>query len=159
MRIGSSWTDERIELVKRLWSEGYTATEIGVELGVSRNSVVGKVWRLGLRHEPREKKPASPRMKKQVNRFNFTAVKPRAPQAPRWRHLDVLPDVLPPVGGGATLDKRKGCKAVVSAEFTHPALYCDNPFHADSPYCEGHFYRYYQPPRPHRAKAPIPRIR
>ena len=44
-----TWTDERVELLKKLWSEGLSASRIATELGeVSRNAVIGKVHRLGL---------------------------------------------------------------------------------------------------------------
>lgn len=44
-----SWTDDRITLLKRLWSEGKTAAEIAKALGgVTRNAVIGKAHRLKL---------------------------------------------------------------------------------------------------------------
>lgn len=44
-----SWTDERVERLKTLWSEGLSASQIASELGsVTRNAVIGKVHRLGL---------------------------------------------------------------------------------------------------------------
>jgi len=44
-----SWTDERVELLRRLWGEGRTAAEIARELGdVTRNAVIGKAHRLKL---------------------------------------------------------------------------------------------------------------
>ena len=44
-----SWTDERVELLKRMWAEGQSASQIAKELGgVTRNAVIGKVHRLGL---------------------------------------------------------------------------------------------------------------
>lgn len=44
-----SWTDERVERLKSLWSEGLSASQIAAELGgVTRNAVIGKVHRLGL---------------------------------------------------------------------------------------------------------------
>ena len=61
-----SWTDERIERLKKMWKDGATASQIADELGgVSRNAVIGKAHRLGLeqrpspvKHEEKEKKPA-----------------------------------------------------------------------------------------------------
>ena len=44
-----SWTDERVEVLKKLWGEGQSASQIAKELGgVTRNAVIGKVHRLGL---------------------------------------------------------------------------------------------------------------
>lgn len=44
-----SWTDERVETLKKMWAEGQSASQIAKELGgVTRNAVIGKVHRLGL---------------------------------------------------------------------------------------------------------------
>ena len=52
------WTDERVALLKQLWTEGLSASQIADRLGgVSRNAVIGKVHRLKL--ESRAKAPAS----------------------------------------------------------------------------------------------------
>ncbi len=45
-----SWTDERVEILRKLWLDGLSASRIATELagGVTRNAVIGKVHRLGL---------------------------------------------------------------------------------------------------------------
>src|ERR1700730_7497945 len=45
-----SWNNERIELLQKLWLEGWSASRIAGELacGITRNAVIGKVYRLGL---------------------------------------------------------------------------------------------------------------
>ncbi len=44
-----SWSDERVEKLKKMWGEGQSASQIAKELGgVTRNAVIGKVHRLGL---------------------------------------------------------------------------------------------------------------
>jgi len=49
MSVGTAWTDERVEMLKSLWADGLSASQIAAELGgVSRNAVIGKVHRLGL---------------------------------------------------------------------------------------------------------------
>ena len=47
-----TWTEERIELLTKLWTEGLSASQIAAELGsdVSRNAVISKAHRLGLAH-------------------------------------------------------------------------------------------------------------
>jgi len=69
-----SWTDERVALLKKLWMEGLSASQIAAELsgGVTRNAVIGKVHRLKLSARA---KPASvaPRTK---------APRPTAPRRP-----------------------------------------------------------------------------
>jgi len=79
-----SWTDERVELLKKMWGEGQSASQIAKELGgVTRNAVIGKVHRLGLSNragsgaatakpEPKAK-PATPKAE----------VKPKAEAKPK----------------------------------------------------------------------------
>ena len=44
-----AWNDERVELLKKLWADGLSASQIAGRLGgVTRNAVIGKVHRLGL---------------------------------------------------------------------------------------------------------------
>ena len=53
-----SWTEERIERLKKMWHDGATASQIADELGgVSRNAVIGKAHRLGLEQRPSPVKP------------------------------------------------------------------------------------------------------
>ena len=69
-----SWTDERIDRLKELWSKGMTASQIADELGgVSRNAVIGKAHRLGLQSRPSPVKPNEPAQPK---------AKSNAPPAP-----------------------------------------------------------------------------
>src|SRR5215213_6949402 len=60
-----SWTDERIDRLKKMWSDGATASQIADELGgVSRNAVIGKAHRLGLDARPSPVKAADEKEKK-----------------------------------------------------------------------------------------------
>ncbi len=47
-----AWTDQMVEDLRKMWKEGLTTGEIGRRLGVSKNSIVGKVHRLGLSGRP-----------------------------------------------------------------------------------------------------------
>src|SRR5579871_5220539 len=67
---GMGWTDERVELLKKLWLEGLSASQIAKQLGgVTRNAVIGKVHRLGLSGRAAPSQPSRPTFK--------------APRAPR----------------------------------------------------------------------------
>src|SRR3954451_7803040 len=60
-----SWTDERIERLKTMWTQGSTASQIAEELGgVSRNAVIGKAHRLGLESRPSPVKAGEEKEKK-----------------------------------------------------------------------------------------------
>jgi GcrA cell cycle regulator len=53
-----NWTDERIATLTKMWESGATASQIADELGgVSRNAVIGKAHRLGLKSRPSPVKP------------------------------------------------------------------------------------------------------
>ena len=70
---GATWTEERVEMLKKLWSEGLSASQIAAEIGsVTRNAVIGKVHRLGLSGRGKAKSASPQRAKKS----------PRTPSAP-----------------------------------------------------------------------------
>jgi GcrA cell cycle regulator len=68
----TGWSDDRVELLSKLWGEGLSASQIAAALGggVTRNAVIGKVHRLGLSGRakpgagaatrPAKQRPASP---------------------------------------------------------------------------------------------------
>ncbi|MEA3061707.1 MAG: GcrA cell cycle regulator [Sphingomonadales bacterium] len=73
-----SWTDERIERLTTLWTQGMTASQIADELGgVSRNAVIGKAHRLGLQSRP---SPVKPNEEGADERDSAPAPQARAPE-------------------------------------------------------------------------------
>ena len=85
-----SWTEERVETLKRMWGEGQSASQIAKELGgVTRNAVIGKVHRLGLSNRagggastakaPAKEKPAAKPAPKAKAAPAKKAEKPAAP--------------------------------------------------------------------------------
>jgi GcrA cell cycle regulator len=78
-----SWTEERIERLKKMWHDGATASQIADELGgVSRNAVIGKAHRLGLEQRPSPVKPGEEKDKK-AHAPAAAAPTPKAAGAPR----------------------------------------------------------------------------
>jgi GcrA cell cycle regulator len=60
-----TWTDDRVEQLKKLWEAGHSASQIAAELGnVTRNAVIGKVHRLGLSGRAKAATSAAPRQRK-----------------------------------------------------------------------------------------------
>ena len=59
------WTEERVELLKKLWADGLSASQIAAELGgITRNAVIGKVHRLGLSGRAKSPSSSVPRQRK-----------------------------------------------------------------------------------------------
>ena len=60
------WTDERVELLKKMWAEGLSASQIAAKLagGVTRNAVIGKVHRMGLSGRVTRTRVSTPRTRK-----------------------------------------------------------------------------------------------
>ncbi len=115
-----SWTDERVETLKKMWGEGQSASQIAKELGgVTRNAVIGKVHRLGLSNratgpataattkpaapakeveaKPVAAKPAAPDPKPAAAPESAPEVEP-APPAPRTTNVTHLRKPIVPAG-------------------------------------------------------------
>jgi GcrA cell cycle regulator len=102
--MNMSWTDERIEQLRSMWEKGLTASQIADELGgVSRNAVIGKAHRLGLKSRPspvkatekaaKPAKPAAPAAPKPAPAA--ATVRPAAPAAPRPAPVSARPEPRP----------------------------------------------------------------
>ena len=68
------WTEDRVELLKKLWADGLSASQIANRLGgVTRNAVIGKVHRLGLAGRATTARSRTPRPR---NRVSHLPIKP-----------------------------------------------------------------------------------
>ena len=108
-----SWTDERVELLKKMWGEGQSASQIAKELGgVTRNAVIGKVHRLGLSNrtggggtatapkaeakpKPVEEAKPAPAPKEEAAKPEPAAEPVAAEAAPVPRTLPARPKIIP----------------------------------------------------------------
>ncbi|MFK7878226.1 GcrA family cell cycle regulator [Roseobacter sp.] len=107
-----SWTDDRVELLKKMWGEGQSASQIAKELGgVTRNAVIGKVHRLGLSNratasataktEPKAKAAPKPEIKqkpaqKPAESTTSTEVQPVPRPLPARKQIIPAGQPLPP---------------------------------------------------------------
>ena len=118
-----SWTDERIATLKKMWEGGSTASQIAEELGgVSRNAVIGKAHRLGLKSRPspvkaNEKKKAAAKKAPAKAAATAKKVEPKAKPAAK-------PAAKPVVAPAPKADAKAPSQGGVSA---HPSQPIPNP--------------------------------
>jgi GcrA cell cycle regulator len=134
------WTDERVDQLKSLWTEGLSASQIARVLGegITRNAVIGKVHRLGLAGR------ASP---SRVDR-------PRLPSAPRLYRarepeLPVVEEEPLKLEDGSfigvlTINDRM-CRWPIGDPSGEEFHFCGRNPKSGSPYCEAHARKAYQP--------------
>ncbi|MCH9806982.1 MAG: GcrA family cell cycle regulator [Alphaproteobacteria bacterium] len=159
-----SWTDERVDLLKKLWSEGLSASQIAGRLGsVTRNAVIGKVHRLGLsgrattsRSQTRRVRKNNPNTAKRVARSRFaTSGNPTVralyptegePYVPAVEELDI------PEKQRKTLQSLEACSCrwPVGDPQTPEFFFCGGKAVPGLPYCEHHARRAFQAAAPKR---------
>ncbi len=112
-----SWTDERVETLKKMWTEGQSASQIAKELGgVTRNAVIGKVHRLGLSNRVGPGKADEEEGDPVVAAAAPLWVDPPAPPAAeRSAELRPAPDRPATPLGGATITPLPTRKAIIPA--------------------------------------------
>lgn len=164
-----NWTDERVELLKKLWAEGLSASQIAAQLGgVSRNAVIGKVHRLKLSSRgraggaaPRQKKAATPassataaqRRQRTVARpvatsIGATALKVQFQEdAIAYEHVLPVEDVVVPISRNLKLVQltERTCKWPNGDPLTEEFSFCGNDVGESGPYCTYHSRLAYQP--------------
>ena len=92
-----SWTEERIERLKKMWHDGATASQIADELGgVSRNAVIGKAHRLGLEQRPSPVKPGEEEKAKKPSPPPAAAAPRPTPKAEAPRPAEAAPPAPSP---------------------------------------------------------------
>ena len=143
------WTDERVELLKRLWQEGLSASQIAKQLGgVTRNAVIGKVHRLGLSGRATPSKPArtvfkAPRPARPVAAAPSAPrriAEPSSPQAPTpVRYIDEAPGTATVLTLGAHM-----CKWPIGDPAMDNFTFCGRRS-GEGPYCDEHANVAYQP--------------
>jgi GcrA cell cycle regulator len=154
-----SWTDERVELLKKLWSDGLSASQIAAQLGgVTRNAVIGKVHRLSLSGRakpatstprPRKARPSLPhRPGGRAFVSGNNALKVHAQPAPRRAPAPVpLEDLVVPISLHVSLLALNDqmCKWPMGDPGAEDFHFCGHRSFNSLPYCEYHSRIAYQP--------------
>ncbi len=158
-----SWTDERVELLRKLWLDGLSASQIAGELahGITRNAVIGKVHRLGLSGRVKAQAPAAPRQRtaRAVPRSTPRPATPlsRGNLAVAFRPMEA-PDPMPaeevviPMSDMVTImELREGmCRWPVGDPTTPEFRFCGSKGATVGPYCNHHARIAYQPAQERR---------
>jgi len=141
-----TWTAERVELLKTHFEAGLSCRAIAVDIGVSRNAVIGKLSRLGLTRvkvigEPRPKRPAKGRAGKSVPRLQY-------------RMLQALYEEQQPAADAPVVSAQRcslfelsneRCRWPISTPGAADFCFCGNPPLDGLPYCIGHTRLAYRP--------------
>ena len=168
--IRIEWTDERIELLKQLWQDGFTGSQIAKRIGgTTRCAVIGKAHRLGLATKSdkprRHTGPSLSKRQRQIARRKSSNIfMPRTPfQA--FLAQDTEPYTPPADEVVIPLKERKTVQTLEKDDCRWPI---GDPQHADFhfcgkekieglPYCAIHARRAYQPQQVRQSRqAPTP---
>jgi GcrA cell cycle regulator len=166
-----SWTDERIEQLKQMWDKGMSASQIAEALagGITRNAVIGKAHRLGLKARPSPVKSDSSKRAAPAPAVAEAALEVEATPRPV---ASAPVAAAPVVAAPAVLKKPKPAAPAKSAKVTlldlterickwpigHPGdddfHFCGKPVQPGTPYCPEHCAVAYQTQLPRRDKRP-----
>jgi GcrA cell cycle regulator len=157
-----SWTDERVELLKKLWTEGLSASQIAGRMGgVTRNAVIGKVHRLGLSGRatpsrsprPRGRKTRQPSHPSQASHFHSSGSAALKADTDPQPDVHIEPEPQPireveiPPGQRATILtlNEHTCRWPVGDPGSEDFYFCGSNPKSGQPYCEYHCQIAYQP--------------
>ena len=160
-----SWTDERVELLKKLWSDGLSASQIAAELGgITRNAVIGKVHRLGLSGRAKSTSTGVPRPRKarapsHMMRIGRASIRGNTALAHAYEIEEAEPELIDnviPIGQRRTLLElnEQTCRWPVGDPGSGDFFFCGGNTLAGLPYCGYHGRVAYQPPAARRDRRP-----
>jgi GcrA cell cycle regulator len=164
-----SWTDERVELLKKLWSDGLSASQIAAELGgITRNAVIGKVHRLGLSGRAKSTSAGVPRPRKSRSpshmlRIGRNAIRGNTALAHAYDYeIEAEPELIDniiPIGQRRTILEltEQTCRWPVGDPGSGDFFFCGGNTLTGLPYCAYHSRVAYQPASDRRRDRRPPR--
>ena len=129
-----AWTEQMVEDLKKMWHEGLTTGEIGKRLGVSKNSIVGKVHRLQLSGRPSpikkkdeisEEKAAPAKPAKEEKAAPVKAKEEKRPEPAKEEKFEPVAKIptwttIPAVGPSATPKTKTSISAAKKSKSARP---------------------------------------
>ncbi|XSG83500.1 MAG: GcrA family cell cycle regulator [Methyloligella sp. ZOD6] len=163
-----AWNEERVELLKKLWADGLSASQIAGRLGgVTRNAVIGKVHRLGLSARATTTRSSAPRIRRtpvrrQPKQNNVvyatrgaTALKPEFEEEPETvAPPQPVEELVIPLHERATILslKESMCRWPIGDPGDEDFHFCGRKSSTGMPYCDYHARMAYQPVQRRRDK-------
>ena len=157
-----AWTDDRVDLLKKLWAEGLSASQIAGRLGsVTRNAVIGKVHRLGLSgrattsrmksHRPRQRMAAKRLAKSRYATIGNPALRALY-NAETNVYLPPTEELVIPVAERKYIQTltEVTCRWPIGDPQNTEFHFCGKNKVPGLPYCEFHARRAFQPPQSRR---------
>jgi GcrA cell cycle regulator len=139
-----SWTSEKVEKLKELWSKGHTASQIAEMLGdTTRNAVIGKAHRLSLEARAPSKQSSLPKF-----RENRQIIKRSpAPMSRKAKFQSILLDKNFEAENPKSLEEltEETCKWPVGHPNEEKFYFCGRKPEGDFPYCKLHVLYAFQP--------------
>ena len=164
-----SWTEEKVELLRQLWLDGKSASQISAVLGagLTRNAVIGKVHRLGLAgraKSPTAQSASARRARRRRGRAarrgasggaisgatmvrGNTALAVAADAELEAQPARLAEEIVVPMSLKVTIVdlKESMCKWPLGDPTSPDFRYCGSPAYGGSPYCQHHGKLAYQP--------------
>jgi len=139
-----SWTSEKVEKLKELWSKGHTASQIAEALGdTTRNAVIGKAHRLNLEARAPSKQSTANKSRE------IRQVSKRTPQpmSRKARFQSILLDKNFEAENPKSLEEltEETCKWPIGHPNEEKFYFCGRKPESDFPYCKLHVLYAFQP--------------
>jgi GcrA cell cycle regulator len=159
MADAATWTDGRVELLKKLWADGLSASQIAAQIGgVTRNAVIGKVHRLGLSGRNKTTAPQPQRTRKPARPAGMTLTAPQihgniamaaepAFSTPMEQEERLPDEIVIPLSERVTIMELREsmCRWPMGDPTTPEFRFCGQRAITGLPYCTHHARVAYQP--------------
>jgi GcrA cell cycle regulator len=137
-----SWNQQKVDDLKKLWNEGVATSQIGEQLGFTKNAVIGKAFRLGLeRRQNSRKKTSQPNSFSSATLYRETAAASSSAAIKREpvRRREKFSFKKSIVGTG----NFKSCQWPIGDPLEEGYHYCGGQNIPTKPYCIDHYKKAY----------------